>query len=225
MRAILLSPMLACATLVASAQTTTPPVTADHAVPGWYLGMPVLLHASPPPQGVDRATLARFPVYVVAPVSASAGSAAMKQVSHPRTGESVALPPHQDTLSALNSMGKPRLGIGYFVIRGPKGSAETVRTQPQPEKSWPSSPLVSHILIGPEWVGLNNHLVVEYGLATGVLALEYFDVGGMMWGELLDPDAGTLGTVEVKIERTPVFPPIDWTHGKDFPPGRAPDVH
>ena len=213
--ALLLIAVLLGNSVLASAQTSPPPAPASHVVPGWFLGMPVLLHDSPPLAGLDRATLERVPVYVVAPVSASAGAAAMKQVPHPRTGEIVALPPHQDTLSALNSAGKPRLGVGYFVIRGPRGSDDTVRVQPQPEKSWPSASLASHILIGSEWVGLNNHLVVEYGLVTGLLALEFFDVGGMMWGEFLDPESQKLGVVDAKVEHPAKLPEIDWKHDRD----------
>lgn len=205
------------------ATAATPvPFAPTHAVPGWFLGMPVLLFAAPPPAGIDRRSIESFPIYVHAPVSASAGAAATKVVPHPRTGKPVTLPSHQDTLSALNSEAKPRLGVGYFVIAGPRATADTVRLQDQPEASWPSRPLASHILIGPEWVGVNNHLVVEYGLATGQLALEYFDVGGMMWGEFVDSAARQLGSIEVSIGHATPLPAIDWEHDKDHQPGQAP---
>lgn len=208
------------ASAAATAQKPPAAPAAGHAVPGWYLGMPVLLRALPVPEGVDRKTLPNFRVYVHAPVSATAGAAPMKSVTRP-DGSVVALPPHQDTLAALNAPDAPRLGIGYFVLRGSKGTEETVRTQPQPAKSWPSSPLVSEIRIGPEWVKVNNHAVVEYGLAAELLKLEFFDVGGQMWGELYDPAAAATATVNCALVPQPTAPPVDWINDRNYVPGQT----
>lgn len=218
-RIVLTSLALGILASAATAQQPSETQTAVHAVPGWYLGMPVLLKALPVPNDVKRETLPSFRVYVHAPVSATAGAAPMKSVTRP-DGSVVALPPHQDTLAALNAAGAPRLGIGYFVLRGPKGTDETVRTQAQPTNSWPSSPLVSEIRIGPEWVKVNSHVVVEYGLTAGLLKLEFFDVGGRMWGEFFDPAAASLTGVSCTLAPEPPAPPIDWLNDRDYVPGQ-----
>jgi hypothetical protein len=196
------------------AQGTPPP----HAVPGWYLGMPVLLTARESPADVERQTLPSMPVYITAPVSASAGTSPERLVALPR-GE-VVLPPHQDTLVTMASANEPLLAIGYFVEIGPAGDEHTVRTQPQPENAWPSAPLASAIRIGTEWVPLNNHIVIEYGVKTGLLQLEFFDVGGLMWGQHFD---GTDAGVEVAacaFEHPPELPDVDWAGDIQHLPGQ-----
>jgi hypothetical protein len=195
------------------------PVSAPHTVPGWYLGMPVLLNARPPAHA-DRNKLPQFPVYITAPVSATAGAAPTRNVKRP-DGRMVVLPPHQDTLAELNSAAAPKLGIGYFVEIGPKGNASNVRVQEQPQNSWPSAPLAHEILIGSEWVRLNSHVTIEYGLRTGVLQLEYFDVGGLMWGEYFEPAAAQLGEVSCRVASPAPLPPIDWENDRDYVPGQS----
>lgn len=210
---------VAAAASAARAADEAPP--AGHAVPGWYLGMPVLLHGAPPPEGVDRKTLPQFRVYVHAPVSATAGAAPMKTVTRP-DGQQVTLPPHQDTLEAMHSAAAPRLGVGYFVIGGPKATDANTRVQPQPEKSWPRSPLVAEIRIGPEWVKVNSHVVIEHGIQTGLLELQFFDVGGMMWGEYMDPDAREIGELNCTRANPLPAPAIDWINDRDYRPGTSP---
>lgn len=203
----------------ANAGSETSP-QAPHAVPGWYLGMPVLLRAVPSPGGTDRASLPSFPVFVHAPVSETAGTAPMKRVPRP-DGSEVILPPHQDTLSEPGSAEAPKLAIGYFVEIGPEGDASNVRVQEQPQNSWPSRPLASHIRIGPEWVPVNNHAVIAYGLRTGQLSLEFFDVGGMMWAEPLGGGAeNPLDGIGCRIEPPPDLPPVDWIGDVDHLPGQ-----
>lgn len=198
------------------------PPQPPHTVPGWYLGMPVLLKATPPPTDVDRASLPSFPVFVHAPVSETAGTAPMKRVPRP-DGSEVVLPPHQDTLSELGNAQAPKLAIGYFVEIGPEGDASNVRVQAQPPDSWPGRPLASHIRIGPEWVPVNNHAVIAYGLRTGQLALEFFDVGGMMWGEPFGGGAaGPLAGIDCRVEPAPALPPVDWAGDVDHLPGQKP---
>lgn len=195
-----------------------------HAVPGWYLGVPVLLRAQDPPPDIDRKNLPAMRVYVHAPVSAAAGAAPTRQVPRP-DGKVVTLPPHQDTLESLNAPDSPRLGVGYFVLRGPKGNDQNVRVQPQPEQSWPRSPLVSEIRIGPEWVKVNSHAVIEYGLRSGLLDLQFFDVGGMMYGQFMDPPTPALDALaRLDWRATPptAAPPIDWANDRDFKPGQSP---
>ncbi|MCC7411461.1 MAG: hypothetical protein IT495_07510 [Gammaproteobacteria bacterium] len=212
---------LLAASTTGTAATDAPTAAGQHAVPGWYVGLPVILRGSLPPVGVDRRTLPRFRVYVHAPVSATAGAAPMKTVRHPVSGEMVALPPHQDTIEALNSATAPKLAIGYFVLRGPKAADDDVRVQAQPERSWPSSPLIAEIRIGSEWVKVNNHVVIEYGLKSGLLALEYFDIGGMMWGQFFESAAESLRDGACTVGSPSATPPIDWEHDIDHVPGQS----
>lgn len=166
------------------AAATQPPAT-DHIVPAWYFGMPVVLHGRPAylPGSLSEAKLAALNeptmrVYVTAPVSPSIGDAPPMWVALARG--TVYLPPHQDTLSALPLSEHPILGVGYFVERGRNGTKANVRVQRQPAGAWPAAPLASAIRIGAEWVQLSNHAAIEYGLATGLLKLEYFDASDRM---------------------------------------------
>jgi len=191
-----------------------------HAVPGWYLGMPVLLKAMALPAGVDRRSLPRFAVYVHAPVSATAGSAPLKTVQR-ADGREVILPPHQDTLSEMGSAVDPKLAIGYFVEIGARGDASTVRIQEQPAGSWPNRPLASHIRIGAEWIPVNNHAVIAHGLRAGLLELELFDIGDLMWGEPFEPGSGAaLAGIHCRIEPQVALPAIDWSMDLDHLPGQ-----
>ncbi len=56
------------------------------------------------------------------------------------------------------------------------------------------------------WTGLNNHLVIEHGVATGLLALEPLEYGGQMWTSFpgraqLAVDCEPTGIVEIDTGR------------------------
>lgn len=194
------------------------PAQSMHSVPGWYLGMPVLLTTRKPAEGVDRTQLPNMPVYITAPISASAGTSPRRTVSLPR-GE-VVLPPHQDTLVTMPPDDDPVLAVGYFVEVGPAGSEDTVQSQEQPENAWPSRPLASAIRIGTEWVKLNNHIVIEYGLKMGLLQLEFFDVGGLMSARHFSGDSGPgVRIAQCAYAQPPQLPEIKWAEDPEHFPG------
>lgn len=157
-----------------------------HVVPGWYLGMPVVVRGRTrhPPGSLNEAAALAQPgqkmrVYIVAPVAESIGASPEQRV--PLGGRLVTLPEHQATFTCLGNEDSPIAGIGYFVTRA-SGAAETeVRSQPLPAKAWPSAPLAAALRIGGEWMPLSSHVTIEYGLARGLLELEYFDAGDDMW--------------------------------------------
>lgn len=216
----LMRSLVAAVLLCPNAAAQEPAAGAPHSVPGWYLGMPVLLTARSPSNNLDRRQLPSMRVYVTAPVSDTAGTAPMKTVPLP-DGE-VVLPPHQNTLTSMASEMDPLLAIGYFVEIGPKGTESNVRIQRQPENAWPSRPLASEIRIGTDWVRLNNHVVIEYGLKKGLLQLEFFDVGGLMWGRHFDGGTGDAPLHECFLSEPPPAPPVDWLRDTDHVPGQNP---
>lgn len=189
----------------------------EHAVPGWYLGMPVMLAVNRPEGDVDRRSLPSMPVYVTAPVTPTSGSSPERTVVRP-DGE-VFLPAHQDIMTTMADPESPILAIGYFVEIGPKGTPETVRTLDQPDDAWPSKPLASHIRMGTEWIGLNNHLVIEYGLRMGLLQAEFFDVGGLMWAFHFDGGDQAPAIERCAFEQDVALPEVDWEGDVDHMPG------
>lgn len=172
-----------------------PPVAAlqpegdpDHVVPGWYLGMPVISMSWEVLSMEDRLA-ARIPegvatqnAYIIAPVSDTLGTSPEREIKLP--DRTVVLPAHQAAATAMNAPGEPVLGVGWFVIAGENATEENLRTDPRPENGWASAPLAREIRMGTEWVPLNNHVIIEYGLDRGILDLEYFDSGAMFWATL-----------------------------------------
>jgi len=168
----------------------TPPGAAQNkAVPGWYLGMPIVLNArTPPSYGGDgpSAPSPRIPdltVYLSAPINNDVPHGPERLVKTPR-GE-MFLPAHIDTVVCVASKSQPRDARGVFVVQGPKGTDANVRVRAMPiadpKRSFPGAPLVQEIRLGPAWVPLNNHLVIEYGVSLGLLKLVPFEYGGLMW--------------------------------------------
>lgn len=170
---------------------------ADHVVPAWYLGVPVVAfayEAEPPGTAPDPTAMK---IYVTAPVDTAIGVSPERQVPHPQ-GVRV-LPRHQATLTRMPASDAPRASSGWFVVPGPRASADTVRTQDDPPQSWPGAPLASAVRLGPAWVPLNNHVAIERGLELGLLALRPFSAGAAIWAtadwehyapEPLDPGCG-----------------------------------
>tara|TARA_R110002110_G_scaffold405241_1_gene624220 strand:- start:52427 stop:53377 length:951 start_codon:yes stop_codon:yes gene_type:complete len=190
---------------------------AQHAVPGWYLGLPVLLEVSSAPPGSEPELLSRMRAYVTAPVNQRSAAAPYRDI--PRQGGTVVLPPHQITLVEMPSEVAPKLAVGYFVQVAPEAPPGKVKFQPQPENSWPLHPLASAILVGDEWVALNNQVAIEYGIAQGLLQLQYFDVGGLMSARYFNEKAASMGAVTVKIPNPAKLPPVDWESYVDRKPG------
>ncbi len=120
--------------------------------------------------------------YITAPVSATAATSPQRMIPLP-TGPRM-LPAHQSTLSRLNSPDEPWVSIAWFVIPGINAGDDNLRTDPRPENGWASQPLAREIRIGTEWLPLNSHVIIERGLERGILALEYFDGGSLIWATL-----------------------------------------
>jgi plastocyanin len=150
---------------------------------GWHLGMPLVHHVTLPefyggplPAEPDP-DVPVMRTYLTAPVDPAAPSSPVREVptaDGPRT-----MPSHQNTTDAHPGP-EPRSAYGFFVVRGPKGSAETVRLADPVENSIPADPMASAIRIGGQWLGLNNHLVIEHGVELGLLALVPLEYGGQM---------------------------------------------
>lgn len=169
-------------------------------VPGWYLGMPVVMHARMPAllggDGPD-APSDEYPdlvVYLTGPVEKTAGTAPDRIIPTPDGPK--ALPPHQDTITRLVREDEPYDALAFFVIPGPKADSGNTKVQPDPGNSVPGAPLVEEIRIGPAWVKLNSHVVIEYGIKAGLLAAKPFPIdiggyGGLMWHTMFDPDMAT----------------------------------
>lgn len=157
----------------------------DHVVPAWYLGMPVVAMAHDT-LGMEDRLAGNMPgdvpsmnVYVTAPVSPTAATSPQRRIELP--GGPRTLPAHQITLPRLNTRDAPRLSIAWFVIPGPAATVDNLQTDPRPEGGWSSGPLARAIRIGGEWVPLNSHVVIDFGLQRRILALEYFDGGSVIW--------------------------------------------
>lgn len=60
---------------------------------------------------------------------------------------------------------------------GPAGD-DTAHAHEAPENSVAGAPLAYEIKVGDVWTKLNNHLVIRYGLETGLLELVHFEIGG-----------------------------------------------
>lgn len=156
----------------------------------WFAGLPVKLQVQIPTAyggAAPNAPSDAHPdvvVYVTGATRTVAASA--PEMSVPTPNGPRVLPAHDDVLTRMIPSKRPADSIGYFVVPGPKADASTVRTQPDPQNSWPGAPLVREIFVGTDWVRLTNHAIIEYGLAMGWLALEYFDYGGLVSSSYLD---------------------------------------
>ncbi len=177
------------------------------AVPAWFLGMPVYLKPGPSGEGTPRKPnkraaestdgIPRMKVYLPAPVNQTAGNAPSRVI--PTDDGMKVLPPHQDVFTELRSKAAPAIARAYFVLQGPKANDSNVHVQPDPGNSVPGGPLVYEMKIGHEWVKLNNHVAIEYGIREGLLTVKYFEDGGPMWGEFMDPGMESFN-VQVAIQ-------------------------
>jgi len=206
----LLLTMVGAAALACSpalAQSGKPDPHAGRSVPMWYLGVPVLIGGGPkPPPGT---VIPDLPVYITTPVSDTLGHSPEVPEVRPHDGKHVTLPAHQDTLSRLPDPGKPARAVAYFVLPGPKATEDTVESGKQPANSWADGPLVRKIKMGEEWMLLNNHIVIEYGLAKGLLRLQYFDIGGSgMMYKPLDEDIAKFPCDCTVTSPLPALPPL-----------------
>ncbi len=185
----------------------------DKAVPGWYMGMPIILNAITPKNYGGAAPNAPVPgvtkmnVYLTGPVRDDVAFAEDRWIPLP-TGKRF-LPAHQDTLAQFPTKARPFNAMGNFVVMGPKGNAENVKLRDKDfpanaSESFPGAPLAYEIKIGPMWVKLNSHIVIEYGVKAGLLKVVPFEYGGLMWATLFDePPFEALPTYVAKSAAEP----------------------
>ncbi len=190
----------ALATVIGLAQPTGA-AAADKAVFGWFLSLPVKMFAKSPPKlggtGPEGPTPA-YPdliVYLISPVDEIAPHGPQAIIPTPQGKRT--LPPHMDILDALIPATAPHDALGYFVIPGPKATAETVRSGPAPADTIVGAPLAKEIRIGGVWVPLTSSVVIQYGLKLGLLDTRYFDYGGLQWAEV--PEQATTGPFNVAV--------------------------
>lgn len=177
--------LLACAAARAQAPQVPPP---DHVVPAWYLGMPVMMRAfelGSPIMREEQVPGDSDPWkqrigYIVGVADASIGASPRQRIALP-DGRTIVIPPHQGVLPCLATPASPVFGIAYSVLPGPAASAHDVRADPMPEGSVIGGPLANAIRIGPTWVPLTSHEVIEYGLHKGLLRLRFFGANPVHW--------------------------------------------
>ncbi len=165
------------------------PGKTDRAVPGWYLGLPVQLNAIVPPayggEGPEAPSesVPDMRVMLAAPVRTDLPHAPDRMI--PYRGSERLLPAHMNTIEFFPTAQCPHDALGYFVVAGPEATADTVRVRDiaDPAESVPGSALAYAIRISFVWVELTSHVVIDAGVAMGLLALVPFEYGGLMWGE------------------------------------------
>lgn len=173
--------LVACGAVAAA---TPPP---DHIVPSWYLGMPVVSRSfehSAQGFSTEAEIPAPYPyrkalVYLVGIADTSIGASPAQRISMPE--RTLAMPGHQSVLSCVGAPQSPVLGIAYFVIPGPAANAHNLRADPMPDSSVAGAPLATAIRIGPTWIPLTSHVVIEQGLALNLLRLRFFGANPISW--------------------------------------------
>ncbi len=186
--------------ITSSAGAANNSVKADKVSLNWYMGMPVVasvliprnLGGTGPTAPSDKAPVT---VYLTAPMGGGVDATPDRMIPTPQGPR--LLPALQHTLGALAPESQPRDGMGYFVLKGDKGDATNVKVNEfskevaqTPSSSLSGAPLAYEIKIGPTWVQLNSHVVIEYGVRTGLLKLVPFMYSGRMWMSAVD--GGTL---------------------------------
>ncbi len=183
--------MTAMFTLASTIWAADTGAKADKVSLNWYMGMPVVAHVlipqnfggTGPSAPTDKTPI---PVYMTAPMGSGVDATPDRILPTPQGPR--LLPAMQHTLGAIASESQPRDGMGYFVIKGDKGDANTVKVnefsklvEQAPGGSLSGAPLAYEIKIGPAWVKLNSHVVIEYGVRAGLLKLAPFSYSGRMW--------------------------------------------
>ncbi|MER6816903.1 cupredoxin domain-containing protein [Spirillospora sp. NPDC000708] len=204
---------------IAPDQDEDEPDDAQRVLYGWYLGMPLVHKVSVPgyyggkaPDEPDPA-LPAMRCYLTGTVDEAAPSSPVREVPTPDGMRTLCS--HQNTTDK-HPGAQPHNNFGFFVVRGPKGTEDNVRVRPAPPNSNPAEPLAYEMRLNGRWTGLNSHLVIEHGVATGLLALEPLEYGGQMWTSfpgrtqlaieceptgIVEIDAGrrlTQGTLDIK---------------------------
>lgn len=198
------SPRFQVETRFAEAATGSGPAPGERAIYGWYLGMPLVHHLVLPEYYGGTGPSAASPelpslrTYLTGTVEHQALSSPVRQV--PTADGVKTLIPHQNTTD-VHPGDRPHNSFGFFVVRGSKGDDGNVRTDACPPDSIPPEPLAHQIRIGDQWVRLNHHLAIEYGVEAGLLRLEPLEFGGIMTSSFPDPRQ-----LAVECDQTGVVP-------------------
>lgn len=184
------------------------------AVPAHYMGMLVIVQG-----GMPQSDAREVPAYITGVLNTSGGF----HDHHALQGSDRVLPAHQITLTTMGDE-TPTKTIGYWVMPGSKSNEANVRVQPNPPKSLLDAPLAVAIRVGDEWLKLDNHVIIEYGVHTGVLELQYFSTAGHMRATFMQPtpqpfavNAATRPAVKLPpkgIDPPPPVMPADADAGK-----------
>jgi hypothetical protein len=127
-----------------------------------------------------RLPYAQSLAYIVGVVDEAIGASPHQRLATPQGGV-ITMPAHQTVLSCLGAPEAPTLGVAYSVIPGPAANALTVRADAAPEHSVVGAPLATHIRIGPSWVPLTSHAVIDVGLRLDLLRLRFFGANPVSW--------------------------------------------
>lgn len=176
----------ACTACSAPQVHRQPPI--DHVVPVWHQGMPVVMRSfelsargylreSDIP---DELPYVQSLAYIVGVVDTVIGASPHQRLTT-ADGAILTMPAHQTVLSCLASPDAPTLGIAYSVVPGRAANDRNLRADAAPEHSLVGAPLATHLRIGPAWVPLTSHTVIEAGLRMDVLRLKFFGANPVSW--------------------------------------------
>lgn len=151
-----------------SAVAAASPRSGKHAA--WFAGIPIELTIT---AENARGASTRIPtparIYITAPTFSDAAFAATTiQID----GQRRVFPAHDVVVDQFISDHAAAPAMTFFVVPGAKATADTVRSVVNTSDSIPAGPLAREIFVGTDWVRLNSHVIVEYGVAMGWLALE-----------------------------------------------------
>jgi len=170
--------MLLILGLAQSANATTP----DIVVKAWYMSLPVKMNILLPQwQGgtgpnEPSPNVPDVTIYLVGHINATPRTQVERLIPTPN-GDMI-LPAHDDVTQRYVPEAVPSDAYGFFVVRGPNGTTNNVRTRAQPANSVVGAPLAYEIKIGTTWVKLDSNISIEYGLQAGLLSLISFSAGG-----------------------------------------------
>lgn len=164
------------------------PPPADHVVPVWYLGVPVVWRSFEIGKGymTEAEIPAKLPwpqhiSYIVGVADLSIGASPHQSIPAGPGGSMVTMPGHQAVITCMGTPDRPVLGVAYAVLPGPSATVHNLRSDVMPDGSLVGAPLATAVRIGPSWVPLTSHVPIEWGLRMDVLRLRFFGANPTGW--------------------------------------------
>lgn len=180
-----------------TALAATPPRPDRRAA--WFAGIPVELTLNAEKSRAVSAPLPASPrMYVTAPTFAEATFAA---ATIEIDGQRRVVPAHDLVIDQFVSQNAATPALTFFVVPGAKATPDTVRFVEGPSDSLPGRPLVREIFVGTDWVRLTSHVIIEYGVAMGWLALAPYALNSSIATRYLDQPAGFAVNVSIEGRR------------------------